>query len=76
LDCQPVGNGPMALKYLAPNVFRVAISNKRIIKSTDGKLTFCSRASDTGKFRTCMLLAKVFILGLAHFSDDASARMG
>jgi hypothetical protein len=37
VHCQPVGNGSTALKYLAPYIFRVAISNKRILKLADGK---------------------------------------
>ncbi|MCJ7624934.1 MAG: transposase, partial [Anaerolineaceae bacterium] len=31
VHCQPVGNGLPALKYLAPYIFRVAISNNRIL---------------------------------------------
>jgi ribosomal protein L37AE/L43A len=30
VHCQPVGDGAHALKYLAPYIFRVAISNRRI----------------------------------------------
>ncbi|MCK6563044.1 transposase, partial [bacterium] len=29
VDCRPVGSGERALKYLAPYIFRVAISNRR-----------------------------------------------
>ena len=61
VHCQPVGNGLTALKYLAPYIFRVAISNNRIIKLADGKVTFRYRASDTGKLRTCTLPAEEFI---------------
>ena len=32
--------GVAALKYLAPYIFRVAISNKRILKLAHGKVTF------------------------------------
>jgi hypothetical protein len=31
-----VGKGESALKYLAPYVFRVALSNKRILKLENG----------------------------------------
>jgi hypothetical protein len=58
---QPVGNGLTALKYLAPYIFRVAISNNRILKLTDGKVTFRYRTSDTGKLKTCTLTAEEFI---------------
>ena len=33
VDCRPVGSGEAALKYLAPYVFRVALSNNRIVAS-------------------------------------------
>jgi hypothetical protein len=61
VNCRPVGSGVNALKYLAPYIFRVAISNKRILKLEDGKVTFRYRASDTGRLRTCTLPAKEFI---------------
>jgi hypothetical protein len=49
------------LKYLAPYIFRVAISNNRILALAEGKVTFRYRASDTGKLRTCTLAAEEFI---------------
>jgi hypothetical protein len=61
VHCQPVGNGARALKYLAPYIFRVAISNNRIRKLADGKVTFRYRTSDTGKLRTCTLPPEEFI---------------
>jgi hypothetical protein len=61
VHCQPVGSGLPALKYLAPYIFRVAISNNRILKLAEGKVTFRYRASDTGKLRTCTLPAEEFI---------------
>jgi site-specific recombinase XerD len=38
LHCQPAGNGFNALKYLAPYIFRVAISNRRILNVEDGRV--------------------------------------
>jgi hypothetical protein len=61
VHCLPVGNGFTALQYLAPYIFRVAISNNRIIKLANGKVTFRYRASDTGKLRICTLPAEEFI---------------
>jgi hypothetical protein len=61
VHCQPVGSGQHALKYLAPYIFRVAISNNRILKMQDGKVTFYYKASDTGKTKTCTLSAIEFI---------------
>ena len=59
--CKPVGKGEGALKYLAPYIFRVAISNRRIRKIVDGKVTFRYRESDTGKWRTGTLTAEEFL---------------
>ena len=61
VHCQPVGNGLAALKYLAPYIFRVAISNKRILKLADGKVTFRYTESSTGQTRICTLTAEEFI---------------
>jgi hypothetical protein len=59
--CQPVSRGHSALKYLAPYIFRVAISNRRIIQATAGKVAFRYRTSDTGQFRNCTLTAEEFL---------------
>jgi hypothetical protein len=61
VHCKPVGKGVGALKYLAPYIFRVAISNRRILKATNGNVTFRYRESDTGKWRTCTLVAEEFL---------------
>jgi hypothetical protein len=55
VHCQPVGNGRAALKYLAPYVFRVALSNNRIVKLADGHVTFRYTASATGETKFCTL---------------------
>jgi hypothetical protein len=61
VHCKAVGNGLHALKYLAPYIFRVAISNSRILKLANGKVTFRYRTSDTGSLRTSTLDAEEFI---------------
>ena len=61
VHCQPVGKGETALRYLAPYIFRVAISNRRILKCEWGQVTFSYRQSDTGKHRTMTLAAVEFI---------------
>jgi hypothetical protein len=58
---QPVGNGLRALKYLAPYIFRVAISNDRIERLANEKVTFRYRKTDTGTLRTCTLPVEEFI---------------
>lgn len=58
---QPVGTGVNAVKYLAPYIFRVAISNRRIIKMDSGRVTFRYRATETGTLKSCTLPAEEFI---------------
>jgi hypothetical protein len=61
VHCQPVGSGLPAVKYLAPYIFRVAISNNRILKVDDGKVIFRYRTSDTSQTKLCTLDAAEFI---------------
>ena len=61
VHCQPVGRGQAAFKYLAPYIFRVAISNSRLLKVEDNHVTFRYRASDTGQPKQCTLTAQEFI---------------
>ncbi|MCK5146348.1 transposase [bacterium] len=58
---EPVGNGVAALKYLAPYIFRVAISDRNILSDKNGKVTFRYRESKTHRFRLCSLDAITFI---------------
>jgi hypothetical protein len=61
VDCRPVGSGRTALKYLAPYVFRVALSNNRILAMADGQVTFRYQDGATRQTRTCTLPAETFI---------------
>lgn len=61
VHCQPVGDGLGALKYLAPYIFRVAISNNRILSLENDRVTFRYRDSDTGQERVCTLAAEEFM---------------
>jgi len=61
VHCKSVGDGRTVLKYLAPYVFRVAISNRRILKLVDGQVTFRYRDSNSGKSRLSTLSAQEFI---------------
>jgi hypothetical protein len=56
-----VGTGQSALKYLAPYVFRVAISNKRILKVENNQVTFRYQDTTTGKTKYCTVSAEEFI---------------
>jgi len=40
VNIEPVGKGKSALKYLTPYIFRIAISNKRIVGFNDDKVSF------------------------------------
>jgi hypothetical protein len=61
VHCKAVGNGYTALKYLAPYVFRVAISNRRLVKLENDQVTFRYYATDTGRLKLCTLSAEEFI---------------
>jgi hypothetical protein len=60
VHCEPVGNGEATLKYLAPYIFRVALSNKRIVKLADDQVTF-GYHDNKGKQRYRTLPAEKFI---------------
>jgi hypothetical protein len=57
---KPVGDGRTALKYLAPYIFRVALSNRRIIKAENDQVTF-RYSTNAGQTKFCTLPAEKFI---------------
>jgi Putative transposase/Transposase zinc-binding domain len=61
VDCRPVGTARAALKYLAPYIFRVALSNNRIVRVTDDQVTFRYTISDTGQTAYCTLPVQEFL---------------
>jgi hypothetical protein len=61
VDCRAVGRGAAALTYLAPYIFRVALSNNRIVSVQDDCVTFRYRDGETKQLRTCTLPALAFI---------------
>lgn len=58
---ESVGSGEAAFKYLAPYVFRVAISNSRILKLKDGRVTFKYKDSATNKEKFATLSVEEFM---------------
>ena len=56
-----VGNGQAALKYLAPYVYRIAISNSNILACNNGRVTFRYKDSNSGRFKTMTLPALEFM---------------
>jgi hypothetical protein len=58
---KPVGNGESAMEYMGRYLFRVAITNNRIIKIESAKVTFRYTDSKTGKNKIITLDALEFI---------------
>jgi ribosomal protein L37AE/L43A len=58
---EPVGSGQAAFKYLAPYIFRVAISNRRCEKLQHGQVTFSYKESATQQLKRCTITATEFI---------------
>lgn len=61
VNSQAVGNGSTSLKYLAPYVFKVAISNSRIIKVENRAVTFKYRKHGSARYRSMTLDVMEFI---------------
>lgn len=61
VHCQPVGRGKAALKYLAAYLFRVAISNQRLISCTAETVTFRYQPSGSHQSRLCTLSPMEFM---------------
>jgi putative transposase/transposase-like zinc-binding protein len=61
VDCRSVGSGRTALKYLAPYIFRVALSNNRIERLTDDRVTFRYIERASGQTKRCTLGVNAFI---------------
>lgn len=57
----PVGSGKHAMKYLAQYVFRVAISNNKILSHKDGTVTFRYKDSQTKTWETKRLRGEEFM---------------
>jgi hypothetical protein len=61
VDCRAVGSGEAALKYLAPYVFRVALSNNRLEAVVNEEVTFRYRVAESKKLKRCTLPGEAFI---------------
>ena len=61
VNCQAVGNSQGSLKYLAPYVFKVAISDNRIIKSENRRVYFRYKKQKSSRWRTMSLEVMEFI---------------
>jgi hypothetical protein len=61
VNCQAVGESSASLKYLAPYVFKVAISNSRILKVENRIVTFTYKKPRSSRLRTMALDVMEFI---------------
>jgi Putative transposase/Transposase zinc-binding domain len=61
VDCRPVGSGASALKYLAPYIFRIALSNNRIERVANDAVTFRYTEGKTGAQKRATLPVNTFI---------------
>jgi len=61
VHCKAVGDAKNALKYLAPYIYRVAITNTRIENLENGKVTFRFKNSTTEQWETVTIPVFEFI---------------
>ena len=61
VNCQAVGSSEGSLKYLAPYVFKVAISDSRIVKVESRQVTFRYKRQKSSRWRTMTLDVMEFI---------------
>ena len=61
VQCEPVGSGKNALRYVARYVFRIAISNSRIVSCDDDGVTFTYKDKKTARTKICRLGAFEFL---------------
>lgn len=66
VDIQPVGDGRAVLKYLAPYVHRVAISDSRIVACDDSSVTFGYRPSGTRELKERRVAGTEFVRGFVQ----------
>lgn len=66
VDIQPVGNGRAVVKYLAPYVHRVAISDKRIVSVDDTHVTYTVTPSGSSRPVTRRVPGETFVGGFVQ----------
>jgi hypothetical protein len=77
VDCRPVGSGVRALKYLAPYIFRIALSNNRIEQVVNDVVTFRYTEGKTGAQKQATLPVDTFIgRFLAHVLPKGFVKVG
>lgn len=66
VDIQAVGHGKPTLKYLAPYVHRVALSDKRIVAVDESSVTYTVRPSKSNHTVTQRVEGPAFVRGFAQ----------
>jgi Putative transposase/Transposase zinc-binding domain len=61
VDCRAVGTARAALRYLAPYIFQVALSNNRIVRVADEQVTFRYTVGESGQTAYCTLPVQEFL---------------
>jgi DNA-directed RNA polymerase subunit RPC12/RpoP len=61
VNCRAMGNSTNGIKYLSPYVFKVAISDNRIIKVENRRVYFRYKKTKSNRFRTMQLNVMEFI---------------
>ena len=66
VDVEAVGNGQAVLKYLAPYVYRVAISDNRILDCTSNSVTYTWKPSKSNRWRKRTVSGHEFVQAFAQ----------
>ncbi len=61
VHCEPVANGYRSVTYISRYLFKVAISDGRILKIEDGRVFFKYRVKNSSRLRTTSLEVMTFI---------------
>lgn len=61
VNCQAIGSSEQSVKYLAPYVFKVAISDSRIVKVEDRTVFFLYKKNGSERWRTMHLDVMEFL---------------
>jgi hypothetical protein len=61
IHCKPAGKGPEVIRYLARYIYRVALTDNRIVSIRNDRVTFRYQPVDTKTWKTMTLPALVFM---------------
>jgi hypothetical protein len=76
VHCEPAGQGDSVLKYFAPYIYRVALSNSRLLSLENGQVRFQFRHRPSGQQQTATLPADAFLSRfLQHVLPDGFVKV-